>query len=93
VVGRTTEECIQSGVYYGAVAQIDGLVRRISREVGVKPLVLATGGLASVVAADSQTIDRVVPALTLQGLCLMEERARDRRRARGSSLPGRKRPA
>ncbi len=92
-VGRSTEECIQSGVYYGAVAQIDGLVRRLRREVGAKVFVLATGGLAEVMATDSETIDRVEPALTLQGLRLMEERARAARRPRGSSLPGRKRPA
>jgi hypothetical protein len=46
-----------------------------------------------VVAADSETIDRVEPALTLQGLRLMEERARAARRRRGSSLPRGKRPA
>ena len=92
-VGRSTEESIQSGVYFGAVAQIDGLVRRLRREVGGKVFVLATGGLAEVVAADSQTINRVEPALTLQGLRLMEERARAARRRRGSSLPRGKRPA
>jgi type III pantothenate kinase len=91
-IGRSTEESIQSGVYFGAVAQIDGLVRRLRREVGAKVYVLATGGLAPVVAADSQTIDRVEPALTLQGLRRMEERARAARR-RGSSLPRGKRPA
>jgi type III pantothenate kinase len=92
-VGRSTEESIQSGVYFGAVALIDGLVRRLRREVGGKVFVLATGGLAEAVAVDSQTIDRVEPALTLQGLRLMEERVRPARRRRGSSLPGRKRPA
>jgi type III pantothenate kinase len=92
-VGRSTEESIQSGVYFGAVAQIDGLVRRLRREVGGKVFVLATGGLAEAVAVDSQTINRVEPALTLQGLRLMEERARASRRRRGSSLPGRRRPA
>lgn len=92
-VGRSTEESIQSGVYFGAVAQIDGLVRRLRREVGGKVFVLATGGLAETMAADSQTISRVEPALTLQGLRLMEERARSARRRRGSSLPRGKRPA
>jgi type III pantothenate kinase len=91
-VGRSTEESIQSGIYFGAVAQIDGLVRRLRREVGGKVFVLATGGLAEVVAADSQTIQRVEPALTLQGLRLMEERARAARGRRGSLLPRRKHP-
>jgi type III pantothenate kinase len=88
-VGRSTEESIQSGVYFGAVAQIDGLVRRLRREVGGKVLVLATGGLAETMAADSQTINRVEPALTLQGLRLMEERARAAGpRRRMASRPG-----
>jgi type III pantothenate kinase len=86
-VGRSTEESIQSGVYFGAVAQIDGLVRRLRREVGGKVFVLATGGLAETMAADSQTINRVEPALTLQGLRLMEERARAAGRRRRAARP------
>lgn len=76
VVGRTTEECIQSGVYFGAIGQIDGLVERIGAEIGGAPFVLATGGLAGVIGRDSRTIVEIDPALTLHGLRIMEERAR-----------------
>jgi len=79
VVGRTTEEAIQSGVYFGSVGQIDGLVTRLGAELGERPFVIATGGLASVIAAGSSTIERVDPTLTLQGLRLIEERDREAR--------------
>lgn len=75
-VGRSTEECIQSGVYWGTIGQIDGLVQRLARERRIRPFVLATGGLAELFAGGSKTIRAVDPALTLQGLRLMEERAR-----------------
>jgi type III pantothenate kinase len=75
-VGRSTEEAIQSGVYYGSIGQIDGLVRRLAQELRIRPFVIATGGLADLLAAGSKTIRRVDPALTLHGLRIMEERAR-----------------
>lgn len=83
VCGRTTEESVRAGVYFGTVGQIDGIVRRLSRELGIRPLVIATGGLAESVAADSATIRRVDPALTLQGLRILEERGRPADRTRG----------
>ena len=70
VIGRRTEECIQAGVLYGTVDAVDGLVRRIRVEwpgAGT-PVVIATGGLAAVVAPLSTTIAQVDPQLTLQGL-------------------------
>ncbi len=70
VIGRRTEECIQSGVLYGTVDAVDGIVRRIRAEWpdGGTPGVVATGGLASVIAPLSTTIERTDPQLTLQGL-------------------------
>ena len=70
VIGRRTEECIQAGVLYGTVDAVDGIVRRIRNEWpgGAAPGVVATGGLAGVVAPISTTISRVDPQLTLQGL-------------------------
>jgi type III pantothenate kinase len=72
VIGRRTEECIQSGVLYGTAEAVDGIVRRIRAEWpdGHIPGVVATGGLASVIAPLTTTIDRTDPALTLQGLRL-----------------------
>lgn len=70
VIGRRTEECIRSGVVFGAADVVDGLVRRIKQEWPTPrtPLVIATGGLAPMIAPLCQTIDRVEPALTLVGL-------------------------
>ena len=75
-IGRTTEESIQSGVFFGAVGQIDGLIALLSREMGTRPFVIATGGLAESIAADSTRIQAVDPALTLHGLRILGERHR-----------------
>lgn len=70
VIGRRTEECIRSGVVLGAADAVDGLVRRIKGEWPTPrvPIVIATGGLAPMIAPLCQTIDRVEPHLTLVGL-------------------------
>ena len=70
VIGRRTEECIRAGVMLGAAESIDGLVRRIKREWPTRASVkvIATGGLAEVVAPLCTEIDLVEPYLTLQGL-------------------------
>jgi type III pantothenate kinase len=73
VVGRSTEESLQSGVYYGAVGQVDSIVRRIAAEEKIQPTVIATGGLASMIAAHSETIQKVDPDLTLHGLRILAE--------------------
>ena len=73
VVGRSTEESLQSGVYYGAVGQVDAIVRRIAAEERIRPMVVATGGLASMIAAHSETIEKVDPDLTLHGLRIIYE--------------------
>lgn len=68
VIGRRTDTALQSGIFYGAVDSIDGIVGRIRGEWGNDPLVVATGGLAPFLAPYSRTIDRVEPFLTLHGL-------------------------
>lgn len=67
-LGRTTAECLQSGVYFGAIGQIDEIVRRLCAELRIKARVVATGGLSSLIAPESSTIGRVEPDLTLEGL-------------------------
>ncbi|MEV4052750.1 type III pantothenate kinase [Amycolatopsis sp. NPDC049688] len=78
VIGKNTVECLQSGILYGFAGQVDGLVRRIVRELapgGTEPVaVLATGGLAPLVLGESETITDHVPELTLLGLRLVYER-------------------
>ncbi|MFB9688379.1 type III pantothenate kinase [Amycolatopsis plumensis] len=78
VIGKNTVECLQSGILYGFAGQVDGLVRRIVRELspgGKEPVaVLATGGLAPLVLDESETITDHVPELTLLGLRLAYER-------------------
>jgi type III pantothenate kinase len=73
VIGKNTVECLQSGVLYGFAGQVDGLVRRIVAELGPKAepvTVLGTGGLAPLMAGESETITEYVPDLTLLGLRL-----------------------
>ncbi len=67
-LGRTTEESIQSGVYYGAVGAIDRIVQQLQTQLRTPARVIATGGLASLVAKESETIAEVDEALTLRGL-------------------------
>jgi type III pantothenate kinase len=78
VIGKNTVECLQSGILYGFTGQVDGLVRRITTELrGSEPgpiEVIATGGLAPIVLAESETIGHHVPDLTLLGLRLVYER-------------------
>jgi len=69
VIGRRTELSLRSGIFFGAVDSIDGMVRRIKEEWGSPDiLVVATGGLAPLVAPHCRTVDRVEPFLTLYGL-------------------------
>lgn len=79
VIGRRTDTSLRSGILYGAVDAIDGIVRRIQAEWG-KPdvLVVATGGLASLVAPHSTTIQKVEPFITLIGLNLALKASRRR---------------
>jgi type III pantothenate kinase len=74
VIGKNTVECLQSGVLYGFAGQVDGLVRRIIGEIGPVTAVVATGGLAPIVVAESETITHHDPDLTLVGLRLVYER-------------------
>lgn len=68
VIGKSTIASLQAGIIYGFVGQVDGIVRRMAKEFFTPPLVVATGGFASLIARESETIDRVNPLLTLEGL-------------------------
>ncbi|MBS3943743.1 MAG: type III pantothenate kinase, partial [Dethiobacter sp.] len=68
VIGKDTITSMQSGILYGFAGQVDGIVRRIIREFPIRPLVVATGGFASLIAPETETIDQVNVLLTLEGL-------------------------
>jgi type III pantothenate kinase len=74
VIGTTTVSALQSGLVYGFAGQVDGIVDRIRDELGSEARVIATGGLAELIAPYSRTVERVDPWLTLEGLRLVWER-------------------
>ncbi|HEY7785955.1 MAG TPA: type III pantothenate kinase [Pyrinomonadaceae bacterium] len=74
VVGGSTTEAMQSGLYHGYTGLVDGVLRKIIEEVGGKPKVIATGGLAPLIATGSEFIEVVDDTLTLEGLRLVYEK-------------------
>ncbi|MBE9917145.1 type III pantothenate kinase [Paenibacillus donghaensis] len=75
VIGRNTVHAMQSGIIYGYAGQVDGIVKRMKQEMQT-PLVkvIATGGMAELMAGESEAIDKVNPLLTLEGLRIIYER-------------------
>jgi type III pantothenate kinase len=73
VIGRNTVSAMQSGIIFGYIALIEGMIRRIDQELGAKAKVIATGGQAYPFAEDIAAIDVVNPSLTLIGLRLIYE--------------------
>ena len=76
VIGRTTLSNLQSGMYYGYVGLVRNIVRKIRQELGVDAYVVATGGMALMIADESKVIDKLDGLLTLKGLRLIYERNR-----------------
>jgi type III pantothenate kinase len=72
-IGKSTRAAIQSGVIFGFAGMIDGIARRVERELGGEPVFIATGGLAAAIAPFCETIDEVDDLLTLTGLRLIWE--------------------
>lgn len=75
-IGTNTVDAMRSGIVFGEVARIDGLVRAIFDELGYEAPVIATGGFSGVITELSQTITRREPRLTLHGLRLVYEKNR-----------------
>ena len=74
VIGRNPVTSMQAGIIYGYAGQVDGIVGRIKAEFRTNPRVIATGGLADLIAGESGTIETVDPQLTLEGLRILYER-------------------
>ncbi|MEA3011997.1 MAG: type pantothenate kinase [Sphingomonadales bacterium] len=75
VIGRTTEEQMQIGIYWGYVAMIEGLVARLKAEIGRPVTVVATGGLAALFDTHTDIFDALEGDLTIQGLAMLYARA------------------
>lgn len=76
VIGSATVEAMQSGLYHGYVGLVDGILRKMIAELGGNARVIATGGLASLIAIGSEFIEQVDETLTLEGLRLVYERTK-----------------
>jgi len=76
IIGRNTAAMLQSGFYHGFLGQMEHVLEGMRRELGAKPRVIATGGLAEPMARDSDYVDVVEPHLTLTGLRILHERLR-----------------
>ncbi len=76
VIGRTTVGSMQSGLYFGYAAMVEGILDRVRAELGQPVRVVATGGYAALLAPETRSIEAVDPGLTLRGLRLIWERNR-----------------
>ena len=74
VIGKNTVAAMQSGIFYGYVALVDGIIDRIRKEVRLDPQVIATGGLARTIASESSKINEIDENLTLEGLRIIYDR-------------------
>lgn len=74
VIGSSTVTSMQSGLYYGYAGLVDGILKRMREELGEKARVIATGGLAPLIATGSEFIEEIDDILTLEGLRLVYER-------------------
>ena len=77
VIGTNTIDAMKSGIVFGYVAMVEGMVARIQRELGARTKVIATGGYAGLIARETEAIDEVNPDLTLIGLRLIYQMNKD----------------
>lgn len=74
VIGNSTVNSIESGVYFGCIGLVDGIIERIISELGEKPKIVATGGFARLIAETSEQIEMIDDNLMLEGLRLLYEK-------------------
>ncbi|HEY0012954.1 MAG TPA: type III pantothenate kinase [Allosphingosinicella sp.] len=75
VIGRTTEDQMHIGIYWGYVAMIEGLIARMKAEIGRPVTIVSTGGLAILFDEHSAVFDAIEPDLTIQGLAMLHKRS------------------
>jgi type III pantothenate kinase len=73
-IGKSTVTSMQSGLYYGYLSLVEGMLARIKAEMSLDPIVVATGGLAHLIVGSSPLISHIDPLLTLEGLRILYER-------------------
>jgi type III pantothenate kinase len=74
VIGKNTVASMQAGLFYGYLGLVEGIVSHMRDEIGGEPVVIGTGGLAHLILAESRSVHRVDPLLTLIGLRIIYER-------------------
>ncbi|MCR4420330.1 MAG: type III pantothenate kinase [Clostridia bacterium] len=74
VIGRNTVASMQAGIIYGFIGQVEHIVKLMRQELGSRTKVVATGGLAEMIAGETKSIDQVNPHLTLEGLRILYQR-------------------
>jgi type III pantothenate kinase len=79
VIGRTTEDQMHIGIYWGYVAMLEGLIARMKAEIGRPVTVVSTGGLAVLFDRHTAVFDAIEPDLTIQGLALLYQRSESAR--------------
>jgi len=80
IIGKNTVQAMQSGIIYGYVGLVDGIVHKMKQELKTDPYVIATGGLATLISKESETINEVDEFLTLSGLKILYEKNKDYQR-------------
>src|SRR5262249_52899414 len=78
IIGTSTVGSIQSGLYYGYIGLVDGILARMIKELGPKTTTVATGGHASLIGRATERIQHIAPDLTLEGLRLIYEKNKDK---------------
>ncbi|MEZ5344492.1 MAG: type III pantothenate kinase [Pyrinomonadaceae bacterium] len=76
VIGNSTKGSIQSGIYFGYIGLVDGIIRRMIAELNEKPPVVSTGGFAKLIAEDSEFVNNIEENLMLDGLRLIYEKTK-----------------
>jgi len=77
IIGKTTTSSIQSGLYYGYLSLVEGIVKRIRNEFGEFKTIIATGGMSLLIAKDLPYINYIDEDLTLKGLYIIYDKNRD----------------